>query len=207
MSKSRTVSFAILGGFVGALVMGAIAYMMPVPMTGGAPFFVAAAMQMGVGSMSWVAGWMLHIITGLAAGAIFGALVASVSVLHLKNTGRALVLGGVAGVVVWVVFFLPMMAVLMPSLMGMGSMVGGSFVAHVIFGLVLGGVTSLAVPKSGSSYKCPACGATFATESELKEHGKNHMSATPQQFKCPACGASFASQQELMEHKAKAHPM
>ena len=211
MSQSpatRTISYATLGGFVGAIAVGAIALMMPIPGTGGAPFFVASAILMGMGSMAWPAGWTLHLATGAVVGAVFGVLLAKVARLGLTTTGRALELGGIAGVAVFVVFFIPMMAMLMPALMGMPTMVGGGLVAHVIFGLVLGGVTSFAIPKSGLSHECPACGATFATESELREHGKVHLSSKPeQQFKCPACGATFATQQELREHNAKAHPM
>jgi hypothetical protein len=154
--------------------MGAIAYMMPIPNTGGAPFFVAAAMLMGTGNMAWVAGWILHLVTGLIVGGIFGVVVAKFSKLQLKTTGRALVLGILAGFVVWVVFFIPVMAMLMPALMSMGTLVGGSFVAHLIFGLVLGGVTSVATPKGGS-FKCPTCGATFSSKAELMEHSKKHM--------------------------------
>lgn len=208
-STSRTVGFAALGGFVGALVMGVLALMMLVqtPM-GMVPFFVAAAMMMGMGSMSAAAGWMLHILTGIIVGVIFGVVVAKVPALGLKTRGRALALGAVAGVVVWVVFFMPMMATLMPALMGMGMMVAGSFVAHVVYGLVLGGVASLAIQTGSTSYKCPTCGATFGTKDELMQHGKAHMSSKQQQeFKCPACGATFATQRELMDHKAKAHPM
>ncbi len=206
-STSRVLSYSLLGGFVGALAMGAIAYMMPIPNTGGAPFFVAAAMLMGLGSIAFAAGWMLHLITGLIVGAIFGVIIAKVSSLQLKTTGRALGLGATAGVVVWVVFFMPLMATLMPVLLGMSTLVGGSFVAHLVFGLVLGGVASFAIPKGGS-FKCPTCGATFGTKEELTEHGKRHMSSTStQQYKCPACGATFATQQELTDHSAKAHPM
>jgi uncharacterized C2H2 Zn-finger protein len=208
-STSRIVGFSVLGGFVGAIVMGVIALMMLVPTPMGAePFFVAAAMMMGMGSMSTVAGWMLHLITGILVGAIFGVVVAKVSKLGLKITGRALVLGAVAGIIVWMVFFMPMMASLMPALIGMPTMVGGSFVAQIIYGLVLGGVASFAIPKESSSFKCPTCGASFSTKDELMQHGKIHMSSAPkQEFKCPACGMTFASQQELMDHKAKAHPM
>ena len=207
-STSRIVGFSVLGGFVAAFVMAALASMMlvPTPM-GGQLFFVAAAMQMGMGSMSTAAGWILHLLTGIIVGAIFGVAVAKVSRLRLKNTGRALVLGTVAGIVVWIIFFMPLMAVMMPALMGMPMMVGGSFVAHIVYGLVLGGVASVAIPKGTSSYKCPSCGASFSGKDELMQHGKAHMSAPKQEYKCPACGMSFASQQELMDHKAKAHPM
>jgi hypothetical protein len=143
--------------------MGVIALLMPIPGTRGAPFFVAAAMLMGMGSISWVAGWMLHLITGLIIGAIFGAVVVKVSSLGLWSTGRAVGLGAVAGLVAFFVWFLPMMATLMPSLMGMPMMIAGGFAAHIIYGLVLGGVASLAIPKSSSSFKGPTCGTTFGT--------------------------------------------
>ncbi len=148
---TRTISYAVLGGLAGALALGAVALMMPIPGTGGAPFFVAAAMLMGLGSMSSVAGWTLHLVTGLIVGAIFGVLLTKVARLGLKTTGRALALGGIAGIAAFVVFFIPTMAMLMPALMGMPTMVGGGLVAHLIFGLVLGGVTSLAISKSGPS--------------------------------------------------------
>lgn len=207
-STSRIVGFSVLGGFVAALIMAVIASMMLVPTSmGGQLFFVAAAMVMGMGSASTVAGWMLHLLTGIIIGAIFGVVVAKVPRLGLKSTGRALVLGAVAGIVVWIVFFMPMMVSLMPALTGMPTLVGGSFLAHIIYGLVLGGVASLAIPKGGSSFKCPTCGASFSSKDELMQHGKVHMSAPKQEFKCPACGMSFSTQQELMDHKAKAHPM
>ena len=208
-STSRIVGFSVLGGFVAALVMAAMASMMlvPTPM-GGQLFFVAAAMQMGMGSMSTTAGWMLHLLTGVIVGAIFGVAVAKLSSLRLKNTNRSLALGAIAGIVVWIVFFMPLMGVMMPALMGMPTMVGGSFVAHIIYGLILGGIVSVAIPKGTSSFKCPTCGASFSSKDELVQHGKIHMSNTPkQEYKCPACGMTFASQQELMDHKAKAHPM
>lgn len=143
--RGRVVALAVLGGFIGVLVMGAIAYMMPVPNTGGAPFFVAVAMMMGMGSMAYAAGWALHIITGVIIGAIFGSIIASVQKLNVSSIGKGTALGAIAGIVVWLVFFIPMMAVLMPALMGMSMMVVGSFFAHLIFGIIMGGVTSLAV--------------------------------------------------------------
>lgn len=215
---SRVLSYGILGGFVGAIVMGVIALMMQVPTPmGSAPFFVAAAMMMGMGSMSTAAGWMLHLLTGVIVGAIFGVVVAKVPRLGISSLGKGLGLGAVAGIAVWVVFFMPMMVMLMPALTGMPTMVGGSFVAHVIFGLVLGGVTSFAVPKGAAKpFKCESCGQAFSTREELKEHGKVHMSkptaATApsgqrQEFKCSACGMSFNSEAELREHAQKTHPM
>src|SRR5712692_2242135 len=112
---SRVVSYGVLGGLGGALVMGLLALMMPIPNTGGAPFFVAAAMMMGAGGMANVAGWALHLFTGLVVGAIFGTAVAKVSRFHPRTAIRAAGLGAAAGVTVWAVFFMPMMVMLMPA--------------------------------------------------------------------------------------------
>jgi len=139
-ATSRTAAYGILGGFAGAIAMGAIAYMMPVPNTGGAPFFVAAAMMMGMGSAAWVGGWALHLFTGIVIGAVFGVAVARFQRFRLATPTRALGLGAIAGIATWVLLFMPMMAVLMPALLGMSFMVGGSFAAHLIFGVMLGGV-------------------------------------------------------------------
>ena len=136
---SKVVSYGLLGGFTGAIVMGAIAYTMPIPNTGGAPFFVAAAMIMGLGTLAWTAGWVMHLVMGLIVGAVFAAVIAKVGKLQPKTKGRTTSLGLVAGVVVWAVFFVPLMVTLMPALMSMTTLVAGSFVAHAIYGLVLGG--------------------------------------------------------------------
>ncbi len=202
---SKVVSYGLLGGFTGAIVMGAIAYAMPIPNTGGAPFFVAAAIIMGLGTLAWTAGWVMHLVTGLIVGAVFATLVTKVSRIQPKTKGRATGLGLLAGVVVWAVFFVPLMATLMPALMSMTTLVAGSFVAHAIYGLVLGGITSVALPKS-ALLKCETCGATFATEEELKEHEETHMTKA-ESFKCQACRATFGSQQLLEEHIREAHPM
>jgi len=202
---SKVVSYGVLGGFTGAIVMGAIAYTMPIPNTGGAPFFVAAAMIMGLGTLAWTAGWAMHLVTGLIVGAVFATLVVKVGKLQPKTKGRATGLGLLAGVAVWAVFFVPLMVTLMPALMSMTTLVAGSFVAHAIYGLVLGGVTSVALPKS-ALLKCEACGATLATKEELMEHNETHR-AKVETFKCQACGATFGSQRLLEEHIKEAHPM
>jgi hypothetical protein len=188
VSTSTAGSLGALGGLSGALVMGAVAYMMPIPNTGGAPFFVAAAMLMGMGPMSWVAGWALHLVTGSIIGILFGLVL---SKLRPGNKAKTIGLGVVAGVVAWTVFFIPMMAMLMPSLMSMGVMVGGSLAAHLVFGLVLGTVATATITKGRKPVTMAA--------------GNNPTQQQP--FSCPACGASFANQTDLTNHQAKAHQM
>ncbi len=206
---SKAVEAGLGGGLVGALIMGGLALMMPI---NGQPFFVAAAMLMGLsGGIATAAGWMLHLVTGLIVGAIFGVAITRVNVFRVTDIKRGLAWGLGAGVLIWVIFFLPMM---MAS--GMATMLGsmlmtmmlGSFAAHLVYGLILGGIVGAvlprAVPVAVQAYKCSTCGATFRSQGALTEHGKMHMAAKATgEYKCPTCGASFKSQSELMEHASK----
>ena len=58
------------------------------------------------------------------------------------------------------------------------------------------------------AFNCPACGATFPTEAELKTHGAVHMPAAPtgaSAFTCAACNVHFASAAELKAHGSRVH--
>jgi hypothetical protein len=174
---SKSVQLAAIGGIAAAIVMGGLAYMMPV---NGQPFFVAAAMLMGLGSASTAAGWMLHLITGLTVGSIFGVVTAKITRFHLTGITRSVALGIGGGVLVWLVFFLPMMMAVMASMIPadqMPTMIAGSFAAHLVYGLVLGGVAGGLLVRSSSLYKCEACGASFSSRAELMDHSKKHSMA------------------------------
>ena len=159
--------------------MGGLALMMPV---NGQPFFVSAAMLMGLsGTLATAAGWMLHLITGLIVGAVFGVAITRVNVFRVTDIKRGLALGLGAGVLVWVIFFLPMMMISgMASMLGsmLLTMIVGSFAAHLLYGLVLGGIVVAvlprAVPVAVQAYKCPTCGTSFKSQSELMEHASKH---------------------------------
>jgi hypothetical protein len=176
---SKAVRTGLAAGFVGALVMGGLALMKPI---NGQPFFVAAAMLMGLsGTTATAAGWMLHIVTGLLVGAIFGVAITKVNVFRVTNIKRGLAWGLGAGVLVWVIFFLPMiMASGMAGMLGsmLMTMILGSLAAHLVYGLTLGGIVGAVLPQAVSvtvqAYKCPTCGASFNSQSELMEHARKH---------------------------------
>ncbi len=63
-----------------------------------------------------------------------------------------------------------------------------------------------------NEFACPACGATFPTESALRDHGStaHPMSAASSphpSFDCKACGGHFHSEAELKQHAGQAHRM
>jgi hypothetical protein len=101
------VRLGLIGGLVGAIAMGFAAYAIPVPGTGGEPFFVVFAIQMGLSSIAVAAGWALHLSTGLLVGGVLGFLVGSVPRLRVRSLGRGVAVGVLAGVTAWVVLFVP----------------------------------------------------------------------------------------------------
>ena len=207
---SKAAQTGLFGGFVGALIMGGLAYMMPI---NGQPFFVAAAMLMGVsGTMAIAGGWALHLLTGLVVGTIFGVAITKINTLRISSSKRGLAWGLGAGILVFLIFFLPMMTLSgMATMLGSSlmSMAAGAFAAHLVYGLVLGGIVGAVLPRTVkgtlATYECGSCGAKFQSQRELMEHSKTHVAkttATPV-YKCPTCGASFNSQAELMQHADK----
>ncbi len=228
-STSKALTNGAIAGLIAAVVMGVIAYALPVT-AAKVPFFVAVTGMSG--AVATVAGWALNILAGVLIGAIFGIVTTKIQILRASKFIRSLELGAAAGFIVWVVLFIPVsLSVNVLSSSFNASLVGASLGLHVIFGIVMGIIVGMlflrsrtyrceecgavfssreAVMeharvhlKSESRYKCVTCGAIFNTEAEMSEHAKTHM-RVEQVFKCDACGNSFSTQQELLEH-AKTH--
>jgi uncharacterized OB-fold protein len=165
--------FALLGGLIGAIIMGLVAYLTPPPNTGGDPFFIAAARTMGFGGLAWVFGWLLHVITGMAIGIVFGLVATARGAWRTRPLGNKLIAGVIVGVVVWVALFIPLLLFLSPaaSVQSMGS----GLVINVLFGLILvvvfGFGQALGLTRSHiTEYRCEACGATFETPEDVEAH-------------------------------------
>ncbi len=99
-SSLKAVFLGMAGGLTAAAIMGAFAILVPLPGSGGVPFFVLATEQMGLGSSSFFAGWILHFGTGAAIGAIFGLTFNTFRRLRSSTVGHSVRMGIVAGVVV-----------------------------------------------------------------------------------------------------------
>lgn len=68
-------------------------------------------------------------------GAIFVSATAKIYLFRLGTTGKAVWVGALAGMAVWVVLLLPATAIFLPGDLGAGDLVG-SLIFHVIFGVV-----------------------------------------------------------------------
>ncbi|WP_100498118.1 DUF6789 family protein [Geodermatophilus chilensis] len=121
----QRVIAGVVGGLAGGVIFGAMMQFM------GMMGMIAQL----VGSSSAAVGWVVH----LAISAFFGAAFAVLLGGLLRGLGRAVLLGAVYGVLLWVVGPL----LLMPAFLGMplfaiNDMALMSLLGHVIFGLVLG---------------------------------------------------------------------
>ncbi len=136
--KSAT---AILGGFVGTVVMTLMMYYVA-PMMLGRPMDVAAMLGGMLGG-SWVMGMLVHFINGTI---IFPLIFAYL--LYGVLPGKPWVKGAIFGVILWFLsqaLVTPMMGGGLFSVKAGGvTAVMASLIAHVVYGALLGGVARTA---------------------------------------------------------------
>jgi hypothetical protein len=172
-SYSRLVLFGLLGGFGGALAMGSV---VPLP---DALCLALATKIIGTSSgTAYAMGWIFHLVTGLSFGAIFGAGLSIVAKHRVNSLVRCLSLGITAGILVWAGFFMPAVAVLLPSMIS-GSLVAQSFASHLVFGLVLGGVVGTI-----------SCRGIRAVEPSENVHSSSAASTNSQRYSTLDFGAT-----------------
>ncbi len=170
-SPKKGVTAGTIGGIVGGVVMLVPMMLMMSMMNLPAdlfPMLIGMAMNQMQQSAS-ISGIGVHLVTSLIIGVIFGAVISS-SKLSVTSFKKGIPLGIGAGIISFVVLFLPMsMEVFPPTMMqlmqmmnpeasqemimqqlqGMQPMVlAGSFVSHIIYGIVLGVVSSAILKKS-----------------------------------------------------------
>jgi hypothetical protein len=113
----------------------------PTPEGGQMPMMGMVAMV--VGSKSLVVGWIYHLFNSAVIGAIFGWLLGG----RAMSIGSGLIWGGLYGFAWWILGG----QILMPLALGMPPFASimmpamrmvaiGSFVGHIMYGLILGGL-------------------------------------------------------------------
>lgn len=132
----RRATAGAIGGLIGGIAFGMLMQMMD----------MIGMVAMMVDSESLAVGWALHLAISVALGIGFGV----VSIRGLDAWGPGIGMGVVYGIVWWVLGAL----LLMPTRLGMPTLVVDtmawqSLVGHVIFGALLGAVT-VAVIRAGA---------------------------------------------------------
>src|SRR5207245_2707730 len=103
-SVSKGVKIGVLGGIVGSIVLGLFAELASATMSQEV-FYVTIAKKLGLGDASIIGGWTMHFIVGLVAGAVFIGVTAQVKIFTLTNTRKALWVGVLAGMAIWIIVY------------------------------------------------------------------------------------------------------
>jgi hypothetical protein len=123
-----------IGGIVGALVLGLLAGITSFVLDQEV-FYVTIAQKLGL-VMPNVTGWVLHIAVGFVAGSLFIATTAVIQRFALDTRKKSFWVGLLGGIVVWLVIYVPITDLLAPSDLSNLMFAGGSFVFHLVYGVV-----------------------------------------------------------------------
>jgi hypothetical protein len=173
-SFGKSILFGAIGGFVGGLVM--IPFMMLTAMMAGMPAnTVVVAMGLTFGANqndAMMTGLGMHLLTSTLIGIIFGAITALVGKLRITGFRKGIAEGLITGMIAFVVLFIPISMAVMPPVLinmmiqmnptvsqqqamgmlqqGMPMMIGIGVLEHLVYGAVLGAITSALVLKMGA---------------------------------------------------------
>ena len=170
-STKRMIIFGAVGGIIAGLIMAP--FMMLTALLVGMP---AETMPIAIGlafgadiNSAMMTGFGLHSLTSILIGVIFGAVVANVSKLRISTFTKGVSEGLIAGMIAFVVLFIPVsMSMMPPVLMGlvmqmnptmnqqqimgmlqqnMPTMIGMGVLEHLVYGAVLGTITAALIRK------------------------------------------------------------
>lgn len=140
--QSRSAA-SIIAGLVAGLVFGFMMHIMTAPTPDGQRMPMIAMVGQIVGSPSVVVGWLYHLFNSAVIGGIFGWLFGK----RVRGYGSGLGWGAAYGFAWWIVGGLVLMPVMlsMPAfaplrIPEMHMVAAGSFVGHLIYGVILGGL-------------------------------------------------------------------
>ncbi len=133
-STVRGLRAGAVGGFVGSLVLGALAGLGAIALNQEV-FYVSVAKALGLGSPD-VTGWALHFLTGIVAGAVFIGITGLNRRFALDAMRKGLWVGLLGGIGIWVVVYVPVTGFLVPADLSNLMFAGGSLIFHLVYGMV-----------------------------------------------------------------------
>ncbi len=160
-------------------------------------------------SSSVIAGIAIHMITAISIGIAVGVFLYKTSILNISKLSNGLLYGLLAGSIVFIVFFIPIYQfILAPEITRTmveikvtttsesdeypsTTQYGNNFTVvsivwlliHLVFGTVLGGVSSSISIRFGSRYRCIKCNISFSRIDSLQKHTQLVHGTTPIQLK------------------------
>ena len=136
-SVSKGLRAGAIGGLIGSIVLGILGELGAIAMNQEL-FYTTIAKRMGFGDSSVLGGWTLHFLVGIIAGSLFLGATAAIRRFALTTTKKAIWVGILGGIVIWMVVYAPVTGILVPDDLTNTTFAGGSLVLHVLYGIVTG---------------------------------------------------------------------
>jgi hypothetical protein len=133
-SALKGLKAGALGGLVGAAVLGLLAGLSAFVLDQEV-FYVTIATKLGLSSPV-ITGWALHFLVGLVAGGVFVAITGLLKRFALDTTRKSFWVGLLGGIVIYVLVYVPVADLLAPTDLSNLMFAGGSFVFHMVYGVV-----------------------------------------------------------------------
>ncbi len=139
-----------------------------------------------------LSGMAIHLVTAISIGTVTGIFLYKTGILNISKPSNGLLYGLFTGTVVFFIFYIPVqhfvlapetietLAELRPSMPvdqiaeqiknNQLSILAGSAIIHIIFGITLGITSSLLSIKLGTRYRCPECDISFPRIDIYQKH-------------------------------------
>ncbi|MCE2497507.1 MAG: NAD(P)/FAD-dependent oxidoreductase [Nitrosopumilaceae archaeon] len=175
----KEVTFVILGSVVGALAMHipAVFYSSFEELSHEVLAHVLPAGETGEHNDG--AGLLLHILMSTIIGVVAGVILHRILKFDISRPSRGLIFGLLAGGAVFIIFAMPMIYLIMSPSFDDGAHAGQSDFArvvleslgiHLLWGLVMGSVTSFLSRRFGANYICHQCDVEFFNTITRRAH-------------------------------------
>jgi len=99
-------------------------------------FYTTIAKKLGFGDYSVLGGWTLHFLVGIIAGSLFIGATAAIRRLILTTIKKAVWVGILGGIAIWIVVYVPVTGVLIPGDLTDATFAVGTFVLHLLYAVV-----------------------------------------------------------------------
>ena len=229
-SFKREVFFIVVASIAGAFVMIIPNTLFEIQM-GFAYYFTWLVYGHIIGvfspdSNAIMAGMIVHLLTAIAIGIIAGIFLYKTNILNISKPISGLLYGLLVGVVVFIVFTMPLQELILNPeyahvlisdrtfIVGGNNIedyivaeniennrlaiIIGSLIMDIVFGITLGLISSLLSIKHGTRYRCPYCNISFPRIDVLQNHlGLIHSNVPISTKKILILGGGFAGVEVL----------
>ena len=213
-SLKKEIFFVTIGSLIGAFTMHLPRIFLD--LVGDSSYIVTLLVSAQVvNSTNPIVGFLLHLFVATVIGVTTGILLYKLIKFNLSKIATGLIYGIIAGIVVFIVFAIPVSQLLLgPNLAEILSEINpemsytqaleevensfvtqmlNSLLMHIIWGLTLGIVTSLFTRKIGANYLCRKCNIEFSKLQTWNHHYKHvHENPTPFMKKILIIGGGYA---------------